>query len=840
MERLSGVSAADAIGRVAFELFPFLVETGEDHCFREVLAGREATSFDRPFVIPETGRAGFFEGRYAPLYGPRGEVVGGVAIIRDVVGIVRQVTEQVRAERDAAVAHMRAERALKLQALVLERLREGVTIANEYGTIVYTNPTADQMLGYGPGELTGRHITVLTTHPVSENALLAAEVVDRLRTDGYWQGEWRTVRKDGTEFFSETRISTLDVEGRPHWFCVQEDITERRHAETRKAFLAEATRLLNESLDYHHTLQAVTRHCLPYLADYCSVDILTETGEIRRVETAHVDAEKERILRDLWTRYPYHTSDRIGVPEVLRTRRPVLTPAFSAEAIAAFARNDEHLAMLHQVRPRSYICVPLVARDQAYGALSLVMSDSGRQYTQADLELAVELGQRAATAIDNARHYTAEQTARSRAAFLSEASSLLASSLDYETTLGAVARSVVPNLADWCSVEIVEGDVSGNPSLRQLVVVHVDPAKAEWAKRLRDRYPSRLDDPDGVANAIRTGQPELYSHVSDEMLTRRARDAEHLAILRQLGLSSLIIAPLVSRGRTLGAMTFAAAESGRHYTADDLSLAVELARRAATAVDNAQLYAAERATREEAEVARAAAEDANRAKTEFLSLMSHELRTPLNAIGGYAELIGLGIRGPVTPEQREDLQRIQASQKALLSLINEVLNYGRGESGAIGYRVGNVPVVEIARAAEALVAPQARAKELVLEPSQCRPVSLTARADRAKVQQILLNVLSNAVKFTEPGGHVQVRCSGAGDRVQIQVRDTGIGIPAERLSTIFEPSVHGGRALNRSTERTGLGLAISRHLARGMGGDLTAESRVGGGSTITLTLPRAG
>jgi PAS domain S-box-containing protein len=415
MTRLSGVPAHNAIGRVAFELFPFLVETGEDRCFREALAGRSASSFDRPFVIPETGRSGFYEARYGPLRGFDGEIIGGVAIVRDVAGIVRQVTQHVRAERDAAVAHHRAERALKLQALVLERMGEGVTVANEYGTIVYTNPTTDRMFGYGPGELAGRHITVLTTYPARENALIAAEVVDRLRVDGHWEGEWHNVRKDGTTFVTRTRITTLDVDGRPHWFCVQQDVTERYRAEHRKGFLEEATRLLNESLDYHHTLQALTRHCVPFLADYCSVDVLDDHGEIRRVETAHADAEKERILRELWTRYPYRSADGAGVPAVLRTRKPFLNPDFGDDALVAFARDDAHLAMLRALGPRSYICVPLVSRDRAYGAISLVMSDSGRRYGERDLELAVELGRRAAIAVDNSRLYAAERTAREEA-----------------------------------------------------------------------------------------------------------------------------------------------------------------------------------------------------------------------------------------------------------------------------------------------------------------------------------------------------------------------------------------------------------------------------------------
>jgi PAS domain S-box-containing protein len=415
MERLSGIPAANAIGRVAFELFPFIVETGEDRCFREAIAGRSTSSFDRPFAIPETGRSGFYEARYAPLRGLDGEIVGGVGIVRDVASIVRLVTKQVRAERDAAAAHQRAERALKLQALVLERMGEGVTVANEYGTIVYTNPTADRMFGYGPGELAGRHITVLTTNPASENALVAAEVVDRLRVDGDWEGEWQNVKKDGTTFVTKTRITTLDVEGRPHWFCVQQDITGRRRAERRKSFLEEATRLLSESLDYRRTLQAVTRHCVPFLADYCCVDMLTDDHEVVRVEAAHVDPEKERILREIWTKYPYRMSDGVGVPEALRTRRPYINLNIPDDAVAAFARDETHLAMLRALGPQSYICVPLVTRDQAFGAISLVMSDSGRRYGDRHIELAVELTRRAAIAVDNARLYAAERAAREEA-----------------------------------------------------------------------------------------------------------------------------------------------------------------------------------------------------------------------------------------------------------------------------------------------------------------------------------------------------------------------------------------------------------------------------------------
>ena len=237
--------------------------------------------------------------------------------------------------------------------------------------------------------------------------------------------------------------------------------------------------------------------------------------------------------------------------------------------------------------------------------------------------------------------------------------------------------------------------------------------------------------------------------------------------------------------------------------------------------------------------AREQAEAANRTKGEFLAVMSHELRTPLNAIGGYAELIEMGVRGPITDEQRSDLRRIQQSQRHLLGLINQVLNYTRVDTGTLTYEITDVPVREATAAAEALVVPQLRARHLDYTLGDC-PASLVVRADRDKLQQVLLNLLTNAIKFTMPGGEVRVTCTGEGGLVAISVEDTGIGIAIDKLASVFEPFVQVDAKLTRANEGVGLGLAISRDLARGMGGDLAVQSRLGVGSTFTLTLPSAG
>ena len=241
----------------------------------------------------------------------------------------------------------------------------------------------------------------------------------------------------------------------------------------------------------------------------------------------------------------------------------------------------------------------------------------------------------------------------------------------------------------------------------------------------------------------------------------------------------------------------------------------------------------------EAQTARDAAQEANRAKGDFLAVMSHELRTPLNAIGGYADLMQMGIYGDVNEKQKDALGRVVRSQQVLLTLINDILNFAKLDAGQVQYRLTDVALVELLAGVEPLVAPQLAAKQLAYAFEPCDP-ALLVHADREKLQQIVLNLLSNAIKFTAAGGRITMRCDGADEWIRIHVADSGVGIPTERLEAIFDPFVQVDRALNRPHEGVGLGLSISLDLARGMGGTLSVRSEVGAGSTFTLRLARGG
>jgi PAS domain S-box-containing protein len=371
-----------------------------------------------------------------------------------------------------------------------------------------------------------------------------------------------------------------------------------------RRFLAEAGALLASSLDYELTLANLAALAVPHFADWCAVD-MAEDGAIRRIATAHVDPDKVRLAEELGTRYPPDPDAAAGVPNVIRTGEPELVAEIAYELLEeALADTPEYLQAIRELGLRSLMTVPLIARDRPFGAITFISAESGRRYGEEDLALATELAGRAAVAVDNARLYRAAQTSlaegeavRKRLAVLADTSVTLASSLDYEETLSNVAGIVVPALADWCAIDLV----GEHGRLRRIALVHRDPAKRPWAEESMSAYAPRVDEPEGSARAIRTGEAILYPEIPASLLASSTEDERHRTILEQLGLHSAMVVPLIGRSRTLGALQFASADSTRLYGEDDLEFAKHIARRAAVAVDNALLYREAEEARREAE-----------------------------------------------------------------------------------------------------------------------------------------------------------------------------------------------------------------------------------------------
>jgi len=459
------------------------------------------------------------------------------------------------------------------------------------------------------------------------------------------------------------------------------------------------------------------------------------------------------------------------------------------------------------------LIVPLMSDHRPFGALFLIRYHP-QYFSEVDFPRVIVLADLAALAIDRA--LTEERTRKVEAEerFLSEAAAVLASSLDYKTTLQTVTRLAVPQMSDWCVVHLLEGE-----RIQAVEIEHADPSKIALARELQEKYPPQLSDNGGVTRVIRLGQAEVYREITDDLLRRGARDEHHVEVLRQLNLRSAMIVPLSTGAETFGALTLAT-ERARRYGAADLAFAKDFARHIAQAIQNARLYAT--------------IENAVRARDQVLRVVSHDLRNPVNNIQMTVKLLK---NGDLTEDKRAGmLDVIGRAADRMTRLIEDLIGVARvreGQTIALNIRAENPR--DIIDEACWMFSVQARTKSINLR-CEASHIAPAVNADRHRVLQVLSNLLDNAIKFTAQGGQIVLSCIPQTDCVRFSVSDTGPGIAAEDLDKMFDlywqakPTAHLG---------TGLGLAIAKAIVQEHGGQIWADSTPGLGTTFLFTLPQA-
>ncbi len=413
---------------------------------------------------------------------------------------------------------------------------------------------------------------------------------------------------------------------------------------------------------------------------------------------------------------------------------------------------------------------------------------------------------------------TARKQAEERLRFLTEISAELAGSLDYATTLERVARLAVPVLADWCAVDMLAEE----GGIQRLAVAHSDPVKEAQVREAQRRYPPGPGRPHPTMRVLASGVSERIAEIPDALLQAVAQDAEHLEQIRALGLRSALHVPLTVRGRVMGVLALATAESGRRYSEADQTFAEDVARRCALALDNARLYAE--------------AQQAIAARDQFVTVASHELKTPLTSLLGYTRLLQRRNERELLLSDRDTraLNTIAQQGVRLGGLVNELLDFSRLRTGQLRIAPAPLDLAALLRRLADDLQPSFDRHELLLEGVDA---PLPMQGDEARLEQVLYNIMSNAAKYSPDGGLVAIRLERRGAEVCVTVRDQGIGIPAAALGRLGEPFFRAENVSQLHISGTGIGLHIAKAIVALHGGTLAVDSAEGQGTTVTICLP---
>ena len=405
--------------------------------------------------------------------------------------------------------------------------------------------------------------------------------------------------------------------------------------------------------------------------------------------------------------------------------------------------------------------------------------------------------------------------------FLAQASAEFATMVDIRPTFQRLAQLAVPSFADWCVVDLL-GDDGG---LERVAVAHVDQEKASIAAALHQRLPPDPDMPHGIWNVLRTGCAEVIGDMRDNILSKRGWDPERLAALRRLGLRSYLGVPLLTQGKALGVITFISAESGRIYGEHDLALAADLARRAATAMENASLYQA--------------LQHSDRAKDVFLATLAHELRNPLAPISNMLHLLRMRKEPLDSSTAGPPLDLIERQVGQLSRLVNDLLDVSRINTGKIELKREVTDLVAVLHGAVETSRPHIEAAQHTLELA-FGPTEAPVDADPLRLAQVFSNLLNNAAKYTNKGGRIRVELTATPAEYVVQVRDNGVGISPQMLKDIFTVFTQVTHPVERSQGGLGIGLSLVEGLVQLHGGRVRADSAGSGqGSEFTVYLPRA-
>ena len=484
---------------------------------------------------------------------------------------------------------------------------------------------------------------------------------------------------------------------------------------------------------------------------------------------------------------------------------------------------------------RTVAAMPIIGRTEVIGIIEF-LSQQRRERDPEMLRMLDSLGSQIGQFIERkqveeerVQILAREQVARTEAegaerrlAFLAEASAQLSASLDYEVTLSNVARLAVPRLADYCAIDMVDDD----NQVRSLELADVDPDKEEIGRQMHQQHPVNPESNHPVAQVLRSGRPILFSHVDDDVLSLFAEDdTEYLQQLRDIGIDSAMYVPLVARGRSIGVISFVASESGHRYGPSDLALAQELTRRAAMAIDNARLY------RE--------AQEAVRIREEFLSIASHELKTPLTTVKGYGQILGRLLRRPTFDADRliRLADQLQEQLSRFETLIADLLDVSRMQQRGLELRPEPTDLIALVRTVisrfEYPAEPDPRHTFIVDAPDELHGIW-----DPDRLDQVLTNLISNAVKYSPEGGVITISVGiREEDQVELSVADQGIGIPEDEQGQLFRPFAR-SETVQRAISGVGLGLYISQQIITRHGGTIWLESAPGLGSRFSLLIPR--